>query len=65
MDGIVGVMKRINLMGAKMESDRSLMYDKIDAEEIIARLKRILDYLQDKSKEKLKNGNECTNPSLS
>jgi len=44
-----------------MENLTSVTYDKIDAEEIISRLKRILEYLQNKSKEKHKNGNECTN----
>ena len=48
-----------------MENDKLQFYDKIDAEEIIARLKRILDYLQSKSKDKLNNGNERTNTPLS
>jgi len=52
-------MKQINLTWAKMESNNSIIYDKVDAEEIIARLKRILDYLQNKSKEAiLKDGKE-------
>ena len=48
-----------------MENDKPLVYDKIDAEEIIARLKRILGYLQNKPWEKLNNGNERTNTPLS
>ena len=47
-----------------MENDRPLIYDKIDAEEIISRLKRILEYLQNKHGGKLNNGNECTNTPL-
>ena len=58
-------MKQINSMREKMENDKLQFYDKIDAEEIIARLKRILDYLQSKSKDKLNNGNERTNTPLS
>ena len=42
-----------------MENDKLQFYDKIDAEEIIARLKRILDYLQNKAKGgKVENGKE-------
>ncbi len=48
-----------------MENDKPLIYDKIDAEEIIAKLRRILDYLQNKQKEKLNNGNEFTNTPIS
>ena len=48
-----------------MENDKLQFYDKIDAEEIIARLKRILEYMQSKSKDKPNNGHECTNTPLS
>lgn len=40
MDGIVGAIKQINSMGSKMP------YEKVDAEEIIQKLKRILEILK-------------------
>ena len=48
-----------------MENDKPLVYDKVDTEEIIVRLKRILEYMQSKSKDKPNNGHECTNTPLS
>ena len=54
MDGIVGVIKQINSMESKMP------YEKVDAEEIIRKLKRILEILKIKygvedDEEKLEN----------
>ena len=48
-----------------MENPTSVIYDKIDPEEIIARLKRILDILQNKTGGIPNNGNERTDSSLS
>lgn len=52
-------------MEKNMENPTSVIYDKIDPEEIIARLKRILEYIQSKSKDKPNNGHECTTTPLS
>jgi len=42
MDGIVGAIKQINSMESKMP------YEKVDADEIIRKLKRILEILKAK-----------------
>ena len=56
MVGIVGAMKQVNLIRRKMETNIQPSYDKVNPEDIIAKLKQILAYLETKSKEKLKDG---------
>ncbi len=50
MDGIVGETKQKSLTEEKMESSsNSYSYGKVDPEEIIRRLKGIIEYLKTKS----------------
>lgn len=46
MVGIVGAMKLISLRRKRMESEPPQLYDKVDPEKIIQRLKELLIYLQ-------------------
>lgn len=39
-------MKQISLMGARMEINNSAQYEKVNPDEIIARLRRIIEILK-------------------